>query len=134
MTMTRRAVLQHSATVALLGAARPLWAAIKADPKEGLTPTAFLPLPLGQVRPAGWLQRQLRVQADGLSGHLDEFWPDVGSESGWLGGTGESWERGPYFLDGLLPLAYLLDDERLKAKARKFVDWTLNHQHANGMI
>ena len=86
------------------------------------------------VRPAGWLQRQLRIQADGLSGHLDEFWPDVGPNSGWLGGTGESWERGPYFLDGLLPLAYLLDDEGLKAKAKKYVDWTLDHQQANGMI
>lgn len=70
-----------------------------------LAPKAFLPLPLGQIRPAGWLLRQLRIQADGLSGHLDEFWPDVGPNSGWLGGTGESWERGPYFVDGLLPLA-----------------------------
>ena len=91
-------------------------------------------LPLGEVRPTGWLARQLRIQADGMGGHLDEFWPDVGPNSGWLGGTGESWERGPYFLDGLVPLAYLLDDDVLKAKARKFVNWTLEHQAANGMI
>ena len=32
---------------------------------------------------------------------------------------------GPYFLDGLIPLAWLLDDARLKAKAQKFIDWTL---------
>jgi len=44
----------------------------------GLAPPAFTPLPLGAIRPTGWLQRQLRIQADGLSGHLDEFWPDVG--------------------------------------------------------
>jgi hypothetical protein len=91
-------------------------------------------LPLGAVRPSGWLARQLRVQADGMGGHLDEFWPDVGPNSGWLGGTGESWERGPYFLDGLVPLAWLLDDTVLKAKAQRFVDWTLNNQQANGMI
>ena len=94
----------------------------------------FYPLPLGAVRPAGWLQAQLKIQAAGLGGHLDETWADVGPNSGWLGGTGESWERGPYFLDGLVPLAYLLDDERLKAKAQKYIDWTLNHQDSNGMF
>lgn len=99
-----------------------------------LAPNAFYTLPLGTVRPAGWLRRQLEIQATGLGGHLDETWADVGSNSGWLGGTGESWERGPYFLDGLLPLAYLLDDDRLKAKAQRYIDWTLTHQAANGMI
>jgi len=99
-----------------------------------LSPGAFFSLPLGSIRPAGWLRGQLQIQANGLSGHLDETWPDVGPNSGWLGGTGESWERGPYYLDGLLPLAYLLDDPRLKAKAQKYVEWTLTHQAANGMI
>jgi hypothetical protein len=99
-----------------------------------LAPNAFYLLPLGSVRPTGWLRDQLQIQAKGLGGHLDETWADVGSNSGWLGGTGESWERGPYFLDGLIPLAYLLDDQRLKAKAQKYIDWTLNHQSADGMI
>ncbi|HTX76461.1 MAG TPA: beta-L-arabinofuranosidase domain-containing protein [Terracidiphilus sp.] len=94
----------------------------------------FTPLPLGSIRPAGWLRAQLQIQANGLSGHLDETWPDVGPNSGWLGGAGESWERGPYFLDGLIPLAHLLDDPRLKAKAQRFVEWTLSHQQPNGMI
>ena len=99
-----------------------------------LTPNVFYLLPLGSVRPTGWLLDQLQIQANGLSGHLDETWADVGNNSGWLGGTGESWERGPYFLDGLIPLAYLLDDARLKAKAQRFVDWTLTNQAASGMI
>jgi uncharacterized protein len=99
-----------------------------------LAQNAFYLLPLSAIRPAGWLRAQLQVQADGLSGHLDETWPDVGPNSGWLGGSGESWERGPYFLDGLTPLAYLLGDARLKAKAQKYIDWTLDNQTASGMF
>ena len=99
-----------------------------------LQANAFNLLPLTSVKPKGWLLRELQIQADGLSGHLDEFWPDVGPESGWLGGSGESWERGPYFLDGLVPLAYLTHDERLIAKAKKWVGWTLEHQQPDGWI
>jgi hypothetical protein len=99
-----------------------------------LAQNSFYLLPLGAVRPSGWLKKQMQIQANGLSGHLDETWADVGSNSGWLGGSGESWERGPYFLDGLVPLAYLLDDARLKTKAQKFLEWTLTHQAADGMI
>ncbi len=99
-----------------------------------LVENAFYMLPLGAVRPTGWLLEQMRIQANGLSGHLDETWADVGSNSGWLGGTGESWERGPYFLDGLVPLAWLINDERLKAKAQKLIEWTLTHQTRDGMI
>ncbi len=102
--------------------------------RSPLAASAFYFLPKGAIRPEGWLKNQLRIQADGLSGHLDETWPDVGANSGWLGGTGESWERGPYFLDGLIPLAWLLDDATLKTKAQRFVDWTLDHQAPNGMI
>jgi hypothetical protein len=102
--------------------------------KAPLAQNAFYMLPLGAVRPSGWLKKQMQIQANGLSGHLDETWADVGSNSGWLGGTGESWERGPYFLDGLVPLAYLLDDARLKAKAQKLIEWTLTHQATDGMI
>ncbi len=114
--------------------------ALAAEPPQAypnrppLQPTPYRLLPLTSVRPMGWLKRQLRIQADGLSGHLDEFWPDLGPNSGWLGGTGESWERAPYFLDGLVPLAYLLDDPALIAKARKWLEWTLEHQRADGFI
>jgi hypothetical protein len=95
---------------------------------------AFALLPLGAIEPRGWLQTQLRIQADGLGGHLDEFWPDVGPNSAWLGGNGEGWERGPYFLDGLLPLAYQLNDPRLIAKTKPWIEWTLTHQRPDGAI
>ena len=103
-------------------------------PAGPIKPGVFELLPLGSIRPTGWLKSQLQIQANGLSGHLDETWPDAGPTSGWLGGTGESWERGPYYLDGLVPLAYLLDDQRLKAKAQKFIEWTIKSQASNGMF
>ena len=102
--------------------------------KDPLAANAYAPLPLGSVKPQGWLKRQLRIQADGLTGHLDEFWPDVGPDNGWLGGTGSAWERPPYYLDGLLPLAYLLEDPALIAKAKKFVDWAIENQRESGAI
>ena len=102
--------------------------------RHGVGQSAFQPLALGTVRPRGWLRKQLEIQASGLTGHLDEFWPDVGPKSGWLGGTGESWERGPYYLDGLVPLAYLLGSAPLKAKAQRYLDWTLQSQTASGMF
>ena len=87
--------------------------------------------PSGSIRPAGWLQRQLRIQADGLSGHLDEFWPDV-AQSQWFGGTAEGWERAPYWLDGAIPLAWSLGDEPLQARIRRYVTHIVEHQRADG--
>ena len=79
-----------------------------------LTPNSRAALSLGHIEPEGWLKEQLRAQADGLSGKLFDIWPDVGENCGWLGGNGDAWERAPYYLDGLVPLAWLLGDERLK--------------------
>ena len=81
----------------------------------------------------GWLEEQLRIQADGLTGHLDEFWPDI-QFSGWIGGEAEGWERMPYWLDGLVPLAYLLDDAELKEKVRRYLDYVIEHQSEDGWL
>ena len=107
--------------------------------ETGLAPgasgrAAFQALPLGAVRPRGWLMEQLRVQGEGLTGRLDEIWPDVGPASAWLGGYGEDWERGPYYCDGLVPLAYLLGDGSLIAKARRWMDAVLSSQRADGQF
>jgi len=102
--------------------------------KTPLQPAVFRALPVGAIRPVGWLHDQLCVQADGLTGHLDEFWPDVGLNCGWLGGDGDDWERAPYYCDGLVPLGYILDDTRLIIKGQKYVDWALNSVRPNGQF
>ena len=99
-----------------------------------LQQAALTPLPLGCLKPLGWLRDQLSVQANGLTGHLEEFWPDLGPDSAWLGGAGEGWERGPYYLDGLVPLAHLLDDARLKAMAQKWINSILSMQQDDGWL
>jgi uncharacterized protein len=98
-----------------------------------LRKNALEPLPLGSIRQEGWLLNQLRVQAAGLSRHLDEFWPDV-ADSQWIGGNAEGWERGPYWLDGVVPLAFLLDDERLTGKVQRWINYILIRQHPDGWL
>ena len=90
------------------------------------------PLPPGSVRAQGWLQRQLRLQADGLTGHAGEVFADLGPNSGWLGGDGEMWERGPYYARGLVELAWALDDAALKDEATRWIEWTLGSQRDDG--
>src|SRR5262249_25801857 len=101
------------------------------NPPRQLAPLAFRPLSLGAIAPEGWLRHQLRLQADGLTGHLDEFWPDV-AQSQWFGGKAEGWERAPYWLDGLIPLAWLLRDVALQAKARQRVTQIIRTQRPDG--
>lgn len=109
------------------------WAANKYYPvnTKPLAETHFVALPLGAVKPAGWLKDQLSVQANGLTGHLDEFWESL-QNSAWKGGSGDAWERGPYYLDGLVPLAYLLDDARLLEKVKTWMEPILASGKPNG--
>jgi hypothetical protein len=99
----------------------------------GLHEPCFRAFPLEAVSPRGWLARQLRIQADGLSGHLDGFWPDV-KESAWIGGKAEGWERMPYWLDGVIPLAWLTGDIPLQRRISGYLDYILDHQHSDGWL
>lgn len=93
----------------------------------------YIALPLGNVKPKGWLLQQLETMKKGMAGRLDELYPHVmGSRNGWLGGDGDVWERGPYWLDGLVPLAYILDDKELKEKAQAWIEWSIRNQMNDG--
>ena len=99
---------------------------------QKLTPQAYEKIPAGQVRAEGWLKTQLDRQISGLSGHLDEMWQDVGPNSAWLGGTGEAWERGPYYLRGITSLAYVTQNATMLAKTKKWINAILGSQRPDG--
>lgn len=86
-----------------------------------------------EIKPCGWLRRQLEIQAEGLSGNLDKIWPDI-RNSAWIGGDKEGWERVPYWLDGFIPLAYLLENEDMIARAKKYIDAIISFQKPDGWI
>jgi hypothetical protein len=81
---------------------------------------------------SGMPYRILERAKDGLSGHIGEVFPDLSDRSGWLYGSGESWERGPYYMDGLFVLAFLLRDETLLAKAGHWYESLLSSQREDG--
>ena len=110
-----------------------LFAMICSCAKQNNSTIAYEELQLGSIRPEGWLREKLELQRDNISGNLDETYPQVmGKRNGWLGGDGDQWERGPYWIDGLLPLAYILDDDALKAKVQPWVEWALASQTEDG--
>ncbi|MBE6802727.1 MAG: hypothetical protein E7530_07565 [Ruminococcaceae bacterium] len=86
-----------------------------------------------ELKPQGWLRRQLEIQAEGLSGNLHKIWPDI-RDSAWIGGNCEGWERVPYWLDGFIPLAYLLENEEMIATVKKYVDAIVSSQEDDGWI
>ncbi len=86
-----------------------------------------------EIRANGWLKKALLIQAKGKNGNLDKMWPDV-KDSKWIGGDKEGWERVPYWLDGFIPLAYLLNDDDMKARAKKYIDKIIENQTPTGWI
>lgn len=86
-----------------------------------------------EIKPLGWLKRELELAAEGLAGNLDRVWPDV-RDSAWIGGDREGWERVPYWLDGFVPLAYLLERDDMIARAKRYVGEILARQREDGWI
>lgn len=52
-------------------------------PGKSFLSAAQSSLPIGAVRPTGWLRVQLEKQRDGVTGHAEELYDDIG-RSDWL--------------------------------------------------
>src|ERR1700712_4447601 len=95
-------------------------------------PYTFKEVPLGSIHPEGWLQNQLQIMLKGSTGHLDEVYAKLKNDNGWLGGKGDGWEETPYWLDGAVPLAFLLNDNELKTKVERYINWVIENQRPSG--
>ena len=101
-----------------------------------VVPVTFQPLPLGSIKSEGWLHDQLSLMSDGLAGHEYDFYHYV-HDSSWLGGHSEysSLNEGfPYWFNGLVALAYGLDDARLKTQVLNAASYVQQHQQPDGWL
>lgn len=101
-----------------------------------LAPSPLQKLPIGAIRPEGWLRHQLELMATGFSGRLEEISPFCKYKgNAWVtpGGQGErGWEEVPYWLKGFTDLGLVLGDQSLQAQARKWLDAVLANQSEDG--
>src|ERR1043166_1639130 len=101
-----------------------------------LSPSPFMKLPIGSIRPKGWLRHQLELEAAGMTGHLPEIskWCKFeGNAWAAADGQGENgWEELPYWLKGFGDLGYVLKDERIINEVRKWIDAVLASQEPDG--
>lgn len=96
----------------------------------------LLKLPVGSVRPQGWLRKFLELQREGLNGKLGTIsaWLDKNNNQ-WLGEGGDhGWEEVPYWLRGYSSLAYILGDEAMINECQVWFDAVLASQKDDGFI
>lgn len=94
----------------------------------------FIKLPVGSVRPQGWLSEVLNRQKDGLNGHLSEIsaWLDK-KNNAWLGtGNDYGWEEVPYWLKGYGDMAYILGDKKMIDEAKTWIEAVFKSQRPDG--
>ena len=104
--------------------------------RRPLVPSAFIKLPIGSITPKGWLRRQLELEADGMTGHLEEIskWCKFEGNA-WVSRTGQGdngWEECTYWLKGYGDLGYVLKDEKIIKAARRWIDGVLSSQEPDG--
>ena len=94
----------------------------------------FIKLPVGSIRPAGWVGRYLQLQRDGLTGHLGEIsaWLDKHNNAWLTKGGDHGWEEVPYWLKGYSDLAYILNDKAMLAETKTWIEAIFKSQREDG--
>jgi hypothetical protein len=101
-----------------------------------LLPQRFVKLPVGAVRPRGWLLKSLELERDGLAGNLGEIsiWLTK-KNNAWLNKDGKGdwgWEELPYWLKGYANMGYVLQDKKMIDESMVWINGTLSSQRDNG--
>jgi hypothetical protein len=96
--------------------------------RSPLLATSYVKLPFGAVRPQGWLDSQLVLQSHSLTGHVDEIFSALATPSGLATGN----EYLYCYYEGLIPLAYLLQDTMLLRKANTAINYFIGTAVAGG--
>lgn len=99
-----------------------------------LLPQQFIKLPVGSISPEGWLRKYLELQRDGLTGHLGEIsaWLEK-NDNAWLTSGGKhGWEEVPYWLKGYGNLAYILNDPKMIAETKVWLEGVFKSRQPDG--
>ncbi len=102
------------------------------SPRPPLAASHLVKLPLGSVRPRGWLAHQLELMAEGMTGRLTEISPFLAPANGWLGGPEDGWEEQGYWFRGFHDLARLTGHPRLQQEADRWIEALLASQRPDG--
>ncbi|MGJ7031490.1 beta-L-arabinofuranosidase domain-containing protein [Niabella hirudinis] len=107
-----------------------------ADSRKPLQPLHFIKLPVGAVKPDGWLLKYLELQRDGLTGQLGAISAWLAKKNNaWLSPDGKGdhgWEEVPYWLKGYGNLGYILDDPKIIAETKTWINAVLASQRDDG--
>jgi hypothetical protein len=101
-----------------------------------LQPLSFIKLPLGSIKPDGWILKCLELQRDGLTGNLGEIsqWLDKNNNAwlnkDWKGDHGG--EEVPYWLRGYSKTGYLLGDRKMIHESEVWLNAVIQHQRPDG--
>jgi hypothetical protein len=101
-----------------------------------LTPSPFMKLPIGAIKPQGWVRKQLELEAEGFTGHLLESSRFLKKQdNAWLSTRGQGhspWEEVPYWLKGFNNLGYVLGDKRIIDEAQIWIEAAIASQRDDG--